>query len=116
MVKPMFLVKTLITALIIAGASELAKRYTLASALLVSLPLTSILTLIWIYYDSKDTQQIVTMSYSIFWLVIPSLAFFLVLPALIKLNLQFVPAIALSCIVTAILYGAGFWLYRQYSQ
>jgi hypothetical protein len=106
------LIKTFITALIIVGASELAKRYTLASALMISLPLTSILALVWIYYESKDTQQIITMSYSIFWLVIPSLAFFLVLPFLLKQNLQFAMALLLACIVTAVLYGSGIWLFK----
>jgi hypothetical protein len=109
-------IKTLITALVVVGASELAKRHTLASALLISLPLTSILALIWIYYESKDTQQVITMSYSVFWLVIPSLAFFLLLPGLLRLHMQFIPALLISCLFTALLYSAGFWLYRQYMQ
>ena len=108
-----FLLKTFITALIVAGISELSRRYSLIAALLASLPLTSILALIWIYTDSKDTQKIIAMSYDIFWLVIPSLAFFLLLPSLLKLNVQFVPALLLSCAATAVLYGVSLWLYRS---
>jgi len=54
-----FLIKTLITAVIVAAISELASRYTLWSALLASLPLTSMLAFIWVYVDSKDTQKII---------------------------------------------------------
>lgn len=49
-----FLIKTLITALIVAAVSELARRYTVWAALLASLPLTSILAFIWVYWDTKD--------------------------------------------------------------
>jgi hypothetical protein len=71
-----FLIKTLITAIIIAAISELSRRYTLWAALLASLPLTSILAFIWMYWDTKDTGKIIELSYSVFWLVFPSLAFF----------------------------------------
>ncbi len=107
-----FLAKIFITALIVAAISELSRRYSLMAALLASLPLTSILALIWIYTESRDTQKIISMSYDIFWLVIPSLAFFLLLPSLLKLNVQFAPALLLSCAATAMLYGMSLWLYR----
>src|SRR4051812_30546607 len=105
-----FFIKTMITALIVAGISEISRRYSLMAALLASLPLTSILALIWIYADSKDTQKIATMSYDIFWLVLPSLAFFLLLPWLLKLDIKFAFAMLISCVVTTGLYGVGFWL------
>jgi len=41
----MFLLKTLISALLIAGASETAKRSPSLGAVIVSLPLTSILAM-----------------------------------------------------------------------
>lgn len=61
-----FLIKTLITALIIAATSELSRRYTLWAALLASLPLTSILAFLWVYWDTKDTGKIIELSYSVF--------------------------------------------------
>ncbi len=100
-----FFVKTLVTALIVAAISELARRYNMFAAALASLPLTSILAFVWIYHDSKDNKQIIELSYSIFWLVIPSLAFFLLLPVLMKFGFRFYPALALSCIGMAVIYG-----------
>ena len=108
-----FLTKTLVTVLIVAGIAELSRRYSLMAALLASLPLTSILALIWIYVDSKDVQKIASMSYDIFWLVLPSLAFFLLLPFLLKFNIKFALAMLISCAITAALYSVSFWLYQR---
>lgn len=109
-----FLTKTIITALIIAAASELSKRYSLVSALLLSLPLTSILGFIWIYAESKDPAKIIEMSYSVFWLVIPSLLFFLALPLLLKHGVKFVPAMLLSCLLLAGVYAGANFLWQHW--
>ena len=92
-----FVVKTIISALIIAGISELAKRYVPIAAILASLPLTSILAMIWLYRDTKDTQKISRLSTEIFWAVLPSLLFFLVLPFLLKGGIKFPWALLMSC-------------------
>ena len=84
-----FIIKTLLSALIIATVSELSRRYTTFAAVVISLPLTSILAFIWILSDTKDTAKIIELSYSVFWLVIPSLAFFLILPFLLRHGLNF---------------------------
>lgn len=107
-----FLIKTLITALIIAAVSELAKRYTVWAALLASLPLTSILAFIWVYWDTKDSSKIIELSYSVFWLVLPSLAFFVILPLLLKQGFVFPWAMTLSIIAMSAFYSAGIWLYK----
>ncbi|MEJ0010738.1 MAG: DUF3147 family protein [Alphaproteobacteria bacterium] len=102
-----FLLKTLITALVVAAVSELARRYSLFAALIASLPLTSILAFVWLWRDTHDAQKIGALSYDIFWLVLPSLVFFLMLPLLLKHGLGFYPALAVSCVVMAAFY-AGF--------
>lgn len=107
-----FLIKTLITALIIAAVSELARRYTVWAALLASLPLTSILAFIWVYWDTKDTSKIIELSYSVFWLVFPSLAFFLILPFLLKQGLAFPAAMVGAIAAMTALYGLGLWLFK----
>ena len=108
-----FIVKIFVTALIIAIVSEISRRYSLWASLLVSLPLTSILAFIWIYFDSRDSAKIIEMSHSIFWLVLPSLAFFLILPFLLKQGLTFPLAMGVSVISMATLYAGGIWLYKM---
>jgi hypothetical protein len=105
-----FILKTLITALIVVGISELAKRYSILSAALASLPLTSILAFIWIYYENRNTQQIIELSYNIFWLVIPSLLFFLIMPFLLKAGIKFVPSLLIACAIMSLGYGGFIYL------
>lgn len=107
-----FLTKTLITALIVAAISELSRRYTVWAALLASLPLTSILAFIWVYKDTGDTGKIIELSYSVFWLVFPSLAFFLILPFLLKQGLGFPLSLLGATSMMAIIYATGIWLYK----
>src|SRR5690348_7621027 len=83
-----FLLKTLISALLIAGASELGKRSTLAGAILVSLPLTSLLAMLWLWHDTRDPARLASFSMDVLWLVIPSLALFVVLAWLLLRGLN----------------------------
>lgn len=101
-----FLLRVLISALIIAGVAELGRRYSVLAAILASLPLTSILALSFLYFETRQTEPVVELSYSIFWAVLPSLIFFIALPTLIRLGLSFVPALLLSCVVMALAYSA----------
>ena len=68
-----FLLKTIVSALLIAGASGLARRSSLAGALLVSLPLTSLLAILWLWRDTRDPSRIAAFAAGIGWLVLPSL-------------------------------------------
>lgn len=105
-----FAVKVFLSALIVAGVSELARRYSVWAALLASLPLTSILAFCWIYYEKRDTAQIMALSYSIFWLVLPSLLLFILFPLLLNAGMKFVPALLFSCTVMSGGYALFMWL------
>jgi hypothetical protein len=65
------IIKIIITSLFIVSISELSKRSSLLGALLASLPLTSVLAMLWLYIDTKDTEKVADLAASIFWLVIP---------------------------------------------
>ena len=98
------IIKTVLTAVIIVGISEIAKRYTTFAALLAALPLTSLLAMIWIYIDTKDAGRIADLSISIFWLVLPTLLFFLVLPWLLKQQYNFWLSLVISSVVMVVFY------------
>ena len=91
--------------MIIAGISELGKRSSVLAALLASLPLTSILAMIWLYQETRDIHKVMDLSKSIFWVVVPSLLFFVVLPLLLKSGLKFYWAMLLSCLVMIAVYS-----------
>ena len=99
------IVKLVVTALLVVAISELARRSTLAGALLASLPLTSLLALIWLYRDTGDAAQAATLARGIFWLVLPSLAFFLAFPAAVRAGWSFWLSMGASVAVTLAAYG-----------
>jgi hypothetical protein len=104
-----FLLKTLISAVIIAGVSELGKRSTVAAAVLASLPLTSMLAMMWLYHDTKDTAKVAALSHGIFWAVLPSLLFFIALPLFLKTGKGFWWAMAGASAAMVTAYAAYVW-------
>lgn len=107
-----FAFKIGLSALIVAITSELARRSTTFAALIISLPILSILAFSWVYYESKDTQRIIDLSYSTCWLVLPSLSFFLILPLCLKNGISFPLAMIISIFGTGIIYSVSFSLQR----
>lgn len=101
-----YVLKLAITALLVVAISEFAKRSTIAGALLASLPLVSLLAMIWLYAENKDAAEIAALSRSIFWLVLPSLALFLVLPELLERGYAFYLSLGVAVTVTIAAYGA----------
>ncbi len=108
-----FLVNTVLSALIIAAVAEVGKRSSFMGALLVSLPLTSILAIVFLYLETKDVQKVADLSYGIFWLVVPTLMFFIALPVLLKQGLSFWLSLAsASVLLIAIFFGYS-WILRR---
>jgi len=106
-------IKIIISALIIFIASEIAKKDTLVGAIIVSLPMISLLSIIWIYVETKDIERIISFSYSIFSMIIPSLSFFLTLPYFLKKNISFSISLMLSIVIMIVLYFGLATLYKK---
>jgi hypothetical protein len=102
-----FIVKIIVSAILIAAVSELGKRYSFFASILASLPLVSVLALIWLYKETNDIQKVTNLSHGIFWAVIPSLLLFIVLPLLLKTGFDFYKAMFLSCLITSV----GYWVF-----
>lgn len=99
------IIKAAISGVLVAVASEVARRYPGWGALIVSLPLVSILGMIWLWRDTGDAARLADHAQATFWFVLPSLPMFLVVPALLRRGLAFWPALAVSCVMTILLYG-----------
>jgi hypothetical protein len=84
-----FIFKGPLSGLIVAIVSEVAKRSPAFGALIVSLPLISLLGIIWLWRDTKDIDRIAGHAQSAFWYVLPSLPMFLVLPTLLRNGMGF---------------------------
>ena len=111
-----FLLKVLVSALVIAGASELARRYSVIGALLASLPLTSILAMVWLWRDGEPTAKIADFSASIFWLVLPSLLLFISMPLMLRAGYGFWSSLGAGCALTLLGYAIGLYALRLWTQ
>jgi hypothetical protein len=78
------LLKIFLSALLIGLISEVGRRHTVVAAFLAALPVVSLVSMLWLYHDTHDVQRIAQFSRSIFWYVLPSLVFFLLLPPLLE--------------------------------
>lgn len=96
-----YLFKILLTAGLVVAISEIAKRSSLVAALLASLPLVSILALIWLYLDTQSAEKVAVFSTSVAWLVLPSLVLFVSLPLLLKWGLHFFLSLPIAMALTA---------------
>lgn len=102
-------IKAFVSAIIIVIVSETARRNPGTGALIGSLPLISVLAMIWLWRDTQDVARMAEHSAATFWYVLPSLPMFLVIPALLKRGFGFWPALAAGCVLTMVLYAAIVW-------
>lgn len=97
-------VKFAVTAILVVAISEMAKRSSLLGAIFASIPLISVLAMIWLYIDTKDVEKIASLATSIFWLVIPSLVLFVTLPLMLRAGFHFYISLPVSIGLTVTAY------------
>lgn len=98
------IIKALISGLIVALASESARRNAALGALIASLPLVSVLSTIWLWRDTNDMPRVSNHVQATFWYVLPSLPMFLVMPWLWRNGVAFWPGLLMGCALTTALY------------
>jgi hypothetical protein len=103
-----------ISALLIVAISEIAKRSTGFAALVAALPVTSLLAFVWLHMEASPPERIADLSSQIFWLVLPSLLLFLLLPVLLRYGLSFWVSLGLSVAATAGCYAVLLPLLRRF--
>lgn len=100
-----YAIKLFLSAAIVVVVSELAKRQSVWAGALASLPLVSLLAMVWLYIDTHDAHRVAELSLSIFWLVLPSLLLFLVLPLSLRHGLGFTWSMLLAIVTMLSGYG-----------
>ncbi|HET6434040.1 DUF3147 family protein [Dyella sp.] len=101
---PWIITKYLITAAVVVVVSEAAKRSDRAGALIASLPLVTLLALIWLHVEKQPSAKIANHAWYTFWYVLPTLPMFLAFPRLLA-RFGFWPALALSALLTVVCFG-----------
>lgn len=107
------LLKTIISAIIIVVISEVAKRSSVLGALFASLPLISLMAMVWLYVETRNAEVVAILAKDIFWLVLPSLALFITFPLFVHLRWSFSVALFASIVVTICCYGVMIFVMRM---
>src|SRR5512135_2091074 len=107
-------IKAALSGIIIATVSEVARRSPTLGALIVSLPLVSLLGILWLWHDTGDAQRIATHVQSTFWYVLPPLPMFLPMPAMLRPGTGGWIALAACCALTFVLYLVTVWVLGKF--
>ena len=86
------IVKYAVTALVIVVVSEVAKRSDRAGALIASLPLVTVIAMIWLHVEKQPETKIANHAYYTFWYVLPTLPMFLLMPWMMNRAVSFWPS------------------------
>lgn len=108
-----YIIKVLLSSAIIMAISEISKRSTLLGSIFASVPLVSLLAIVWLYLDTKDVKQVADLSQGVFWMVIPSLLFFILFPAMIHKNINFWVSLVVSLIVMVMAYFVMLFILKK---
>jgi len=101
-----FWARALLSGVMIAAVSTVARRYPAGGALIASLPLVSVMGMIWLWHDRPDAANMAAHAEATFWYVLPSLPMFLLIPALLRRGIDFWPALIAGCALTIAAYLA----------
>jgi hypothetical protein len=99
-------VKLFITAFVILVVTKVQLVNDRLSALLIALPFTSLVAMVWMQAEKQGTQRIANHSEGTFWFVLPSLPMFLILPWMLRHGWGFWAALGVNCLLTV----GFFWL------
>lgn len=96
--------KALLAGVMIAAIAELGRRLPAMAALVASLPLVSVLGMIFLWHAKPDAENMAVHAEATFWYVLPSLPMFLAIPAMLRSGVNFWVALVAGCVLTVALY------------
>jgi hypothetical protein len=94
------IVKLLLSAAVIVLVTRIQLVSDRLSALLIALPLTSLLAMIWMHGGGQTPARIANHAEGTFWFVLPTLPMFLILPWMLRHGWGFWAALAANCLLT----------------
>jgi len=107
-----YAIKTFITLILILAIAEISKRSSVMDGVFASIPIISVLAMVWLYVDTHDAGKVAMLARSIFWLVLPSLVFFISLPALLAQGINFWISLASSLVLMSGCYLLTIYLLK----
>ena len=105
--------KYLVTAALVVVISEVAKRSDRIGSLIAALPLVTVLTLLWLYFEKQPAVRITNHAWHTFWYVLPTLRMFALFP-LMHRHGGFWGALAGSVVLTVVCFALLAWVMRRF--
>jgi hypothetical protein len=99
-----FVTRALLSGIIIALIAVIGRKAPALAALVASLPLISILGMIWLWRDTGNPSLLADHAEATFWYVLPSLPMFLLMPWMLRAGHSFWLTLATAVALTVILY------------
>ena len=106
----LFVIKAMLSGVLVATISTVARRYPGWGGLIASLPLVSLLSMLWLYGETRDTESVARLSIGAFWFFLPSIPMFLIIPAMLRSGVSFAVTMVVAIVVTILLYMAMNWI------
>lgn len=110
----LLIIKYAVTAGIVVLVSEIAKRTERLGALIGALPTVSILVILWLYLETRETEKIADYTRYSFWFVLPTLPMFLLMPWMLARGINFWLTLAACVALTVICFLLSAWLARRF--
>ena len=105
----LFAIKAILSGILIATISTVAKRYPGWGGLIASLPLVSVLSMVWLYGETRDAESVARLSLGAFWFFLPSIPMFLIIPKMLRSGYSFPVTMAAALALTILLYAGMSW-------
>lgn len=113
-ITPLDLGKIFLSAFIILMVNKVQLVNDRLSALLIALPLTSLLAMIWMHQAGQSSQRLANHAEGTFWFVLPSLPMFLIFPWMLRHQWGFWPALLANCAITIVLFWVTVVVLRRF--
>ena len=105
----LFVIKAIVSGLLVAAISTIARRYPGWGGLIASLPVVSLLAMLWLYGETRDVDKVARLSIGAFWFFLPSIPMFLVIPIMLRSGFSFAVTMAVAIALTIALYATMSW-------
>ena len=99
-----YFIKVFISSAIIVLVSEIAKKDNIIGGLIASIPIVSVLSMIWLYIDTNNINKVKALANGVLWMIFPSMSLFIILPILINCGIKFYLSLAISILITMVCY------------
>lgn len=106
----LFIVKAVVSGLLVALISTISRKYPGWGGLLASLPLVSVMAMLWLYGETREPEKVAALSMSTFWYFLPSMPMFLIIPFMLRSGWSFAVTMVVAIAITLALYAGMNWL------